>query len=159
MKRSSRPFWKCILFPALGLAAILGGFVRSEEPREVARIFIEGNTDTPDSVILRHLRLASGDQVRAADLKRAEERLSASGLFQDSPGRGPSVTLVPNEFDATKFDLRVRITEQPWSGVAWGVADLWSAARVGHLQEALAAVVRFSDGANHLRSWRESEPR
>ncbi len=160
MKRPLRLFWKGVLSTAVGLtAAILGatGSVGAEEPREVARIIIEGSTDTRDSVILRHVRIASGVQVRAADLKRAEERLSASKLFQAGPGRGSSVTLSPNDFDVKRFDLRIRIAEQPWNGVTWGVADAWAAARARNLLETLRAVLHFTDGLGRLRSWRESQ--
>ncbi|MDY3555835.1 POTRA domain-containing protein [Gemmata sp. JC717] len=138
------------------IVALLGSaeLARAEEPRRIGRVIIAGNDLTPDWAIRRHLRIQSGDKVREADVRAAEERLRASKLFPNAPGRRPVVEVCPNELDAKLFDLLIRVDEYPWSGVGWGLSDLWSAARARDLDGLLRAAIFLKYGVGRLSdSW------
>jgi hypothetical protein len=132
---------------------------RADEPREIARIIIEGNTDTPAYFIERLVRIRTGDKIRETDLRAAEERLRACKLFQLGPGLAPSVTLIPNDLDEKLFDLRIRIAEQPWNGVMWGIAEIRAALYARDLNAILRAMIFLKGGLERLQSWREAERR
>jgi len=67
----------------------------SEGPRAfVERIEITGNTRTQDRVIRREFRLAEGDPLVAAQVRRSRERIRSLGFFSDvqvttTPGSAP----------------------------------------------------------------------
>jgi len=88
------------------------------------RIIIEGNEDTPDSVILGELEFRPGQKVTAAAMRAARERLRACGAFRSNPwrGTGPTVELVPNVLDSGFVDVRIRIQERPGNWLVFGLA-------------------------------------
>jgi hypothetical protein len=154
MRRVPGQFWKGILSALGGLAAALSSaHAGAEEPRQIGRVLVWGNVFTPDDAIHRFVRIQSGDTIREADLRAAEERLRASKFFRTGPGRGPSVVVTPNEVDGRFFDLVIRIEEHPWNGVAWGVSDMWSAVRARDLDAALSAMIQLKWGVEGLSHW------
>jgi hypothetical protein len=161
MTRTSVRFCLGVLTAVAGLLAAPwnDGTARADEPREIARVIVLGNCDTPDWAIRRCGRIRTGDKVREADLRAAEERLRAAGLFETGPDRGPSVTAVPNELDTKLFDLLIRVEEHPWNGVAWGVSDMWAAVRAQDPDAALRAAFFLKGGVARLRDWREEQRR
>jgi hypothetical protein len=102
----------------------------SENPRRIANIYIEGNTDTPAGVIRNHLDLRSGQRFDPAALAQAEMRLRASGLFKSNPWRGTGavVIAVPNDFDSEFVDVLVRVEERPGNWLPFGLMEVtWAA--------------------------------
>jgi hypothetical protein len=100
-----------------------------KEPDRVGRIVIEGNTATPDRVILGALLdLRPGQILRYPQLDAARKLLGC-GLFDRATP--PTVEVIPNELDGTFKDIRIRLTERPdaWAYYAaidtvWGVVTL-----------------------------------
>jgi outer membrane protein insertion porin family len=72
----------------------------AEGPRVyVERINIDGNTRTEDKVIRREFRLAEGDALNAAAIRRSRQRLTDLGYFSNvaitnAPGSTPDKTIV-----------------------------------------------------------------
>lgn len=66
------------------------------EPPLVAAIMIIGNTNTPDSSILKLIPLFPGQVIRDKELREAERNLRATGRFYVDPrkGIGPNVQVV-----------------------------------------------------------------
>ena len=82
----------------------------AQVPDRVGRITIEGNTDTPDYVILGQLDLRPGQLLDLPSLKLTQQRLAKSGLFAaDAP---PAVEVVANELDSTFKDIHIRVKER-----------------------------------------------
>lgn len=91
------------------------GQVRDPEFR-VGRIAIEGNTSTPNRVILSALRMAPGQRSDLASVRAAERRLADLGLFRSNPWRGvgPKVRVAPSGADSGLYlDLIVTVQERP----------------------------------------------
>jgi Surface antigen variable number repeat len=98
------------------------------EPDRVGRIVIEGNTATPDRVILGLLDFGPGQRLLYPQLDAARKLLGC-GLFDRA--NPPTVEVIPNEFDSRFKDIRIRVTERPdaWAYYAaidtvWGVVTL-----------------------------------
>jgi outer membrane protein assembly factor BamA len=70
----------------------------------VGQIFIVGNTETRQSVILGQLPFKPGDLVSDADLGLAERRLDLLNIFVIDPARDirPTITIL----DADKADIK-----------------------------------------------------
>jgi outer membrane protein assembly factor BamA len=90
---------------ACALAAI------KKEPDRVGRLIIEGNTATPDRVILLQLDFRPGQILQYPQLNAARKQLAKLGLFDAADP--PTVEVIPNELDSTFKDIRVRVTERP----------------------------------------------
>ncbi len=78
-------------------------------PDRVGRIIIEGNEITRDRVILNQLDLRPGQILQYPKIQEAQMRLARLGVFdaEDSP----TVEVIPNEFDSSFKDVRVRVKE------------------------------------------------
>lgn len=82
---------------------------QNKEPDRVGRIIIEGNTITDQRVILNQLGFYPGQILQRPQLERAKLNLQRLGLFDmEDP---PSIEEIPNEFDSTYKDIRVRVKE------------------------------------------------
>jgi hypothetical protein len=86
----------------LGVAAPAA---KEPEPDRVGRIIIEGNTKTRDQKILDKLDFRPGQVLHYPALDVARARLEKAGF------RGVVVEVVPNEFDSTFKDIRVKVEE------------------------------------------------
>ena len=86
-------------------------------PDRVGRITLEGNTDTPDRIILGLIEFRPGQVLLPAQLDSIRKRLVASGLF--SPVSPPTVAVVPNDLDGTFKDINVKVTERPGAWVCY----------------------------------------
>lgn len=114
------------------------------------RIIIEGNTDTPDRVVLDLLDFRPGQRIGVGSVQEARRRLRACNSFQYNPWRGvgPVVELVPNEFDSLFWDVRIRVVDRPGSWIGYSLSALFRAA-------AYAVVHRDPDAAHAV--YRELE--
>lgn len=108
---------------ALALAALA-----NKEPDRVGRVLIEGNTATPDYLILGMLDLRPGQVLRYPQLDAARPLLGRGFFDRADP---PTVEVIPNNRDGTFRDIRVRVTERPdaWAyhaaiDTVWGVVTL-----------------------------------
>ena len=90
------------------------------------RIIIEGNTDTPDSVILNQLQCYPGQRITVPAVWSAEERLRTCGVFKSNPwqGTGPTIKLLPSEFDSIFWDVQVLVEEKPGNWFVFGLSGL-----------------------------------
>jgi outer membrane protein assembly complex protein YaeT len=79
------------------------------EPDRVGRIIIEGNTITDQRVILNQLNLYPGQILQYPQIEQARANLIRLGLFD--PDDPPTVEVLPNEFDSSYKDIRVRVKE------------------------------------------------
>jgi outer membrane protein insertion porin family len=78
-------------------------------PDRVGRIIIEGNDITQDRVILNQLDLRPGQILQYPKIIEAQMRLARLGVFD--PEDPPTVEVIPNPFDSTFKDIRVRVRE------------------------------------------------
>lgn len=109
------------------------------------RVIVVGNTDTPDRVILGCLGVHPGQRIRFGDLSDARARLGACGVFRSNPwrGEGPTVELLPNEFDSEFWDIQVVIRERPGNWFVFGVEEMFFAAMGGYWDRAAGEFVRL----------------
>ena len=93
----------------------------AQEPDRVGRITIEGNTDTPDDIILGYVNLRPGQILKYPSIQSATHNLIHCQLFDlNSP---PTVEVVPNELDSTFKDIRVRVKERPGNWIIFATTD------------------------------------
>ena len=90
-----------------------------KEPDRVGRVVIEGNTATPDRVVLWLLALRPGQILKYPQLE-ASRKMLGCGLFDRTTP--PTVEVIANELDSFK-DIRVRVTERPEAWVSSHVLD------------------------------------
>ena len=100
------------------LALVVASTQKERAPDRVARIVIEGNTDTPGRVIQGQLGLWSGQILDYTRLPAARDRLRRCGLFEDA-----AVEVLPNEFDSQFKDVLVRVRERPGNWAAFAVVE------------------------------------
>jgi Surface antigen variable number repeat len=95
------------------------------------RIVIQGNTDTPDRVVLNLIDIRPGQRILPGMVAESRARIRASGAFKANPwrGTGPVVELLPNEFDGTFYDLSITIEERPANWFVFGVLETVGAAK------------------------------
>ncbi|CAN5506373.1 N/A [soil metagenome] len=89
-----------------------GGVIR--EPDRVGNIRIVGNTVTHQDVILNELKEAGvlpGQVLQYPMLEVAKNNLVRRGIFDNEEGKGPSVTVAPNNFDSIYKDIIVTVNE------------------------------------------------
>jgi RNA polymerase sigma factor (sigma-70 family) len=84
------------------------------EPERVGRIVIEGNTVTPDRVILDQIPLVPGQVLEYPKLEEARKNLVRLGVFDHEDP--PTVEAVPGDADGGFRDIRVRVKEAPRKG-------------------------------------------
>lgn len=125
----------------VGSAAAQG----EDRPSRVARVIIEGNTATPDDVILSHFELRPGQIMNPKAVRAAEVRLRECGLFRVNRwrGAGPTVEIVPNDFGTEFLDILIRVEERPWNFLAFASVELIEAALSGEGD-------KFHDSARRL---------
>ncbi|HUR52710.1 MAG TPA: POTRA domain-containing protein [Gemmataceae bacterium] len=92
-----------------------------KEPDRVGRILIEGNTDTPNRVILSQLDFRPGQILQYPQLDAARKQLAKLGLFDATDP--PAVEVLPNEFGGQFKDIRVRVTERSGNWALFAVID------------------------------------
>jgi outer membrane protein assembly factor BamA len=98
---------------ACALAAV------QKEPDRVGRVIIEGNTATPNWVILSTLEMRPGQILQYPLLAATRNRLIKLGLFDaDNP---PTVEVGPNN-DPFK-DVHIRVTERPGNWALFAVVE------------------------------------
>ncbi len=83
--------------------------VSGAEVVRVGRIIIEGNTSTPDWIIIQKLSLYPGQVVSPCDLTLAEMNLARVNLFQ----MRPVITILEPEKGAEFKDILITVTERP----------------------------------------------
>ena len=126
---------------ACALAAV------QKEPDRVGRILIEGNTDTPQNIILSQLDLRPGQILQYPKLDAARKNLAKLGLFDTA--NPPTVEVVGNELDNTFKDIRVRVTERPGNWAIFAVIDCVAGVvtlDVGQLRETAVIVMKRLSG-------------
>ncbi len=112
----------------LVVAALVGhGCWSPPSEYRVGRVFIEGNTATPDWVILRLASFSPGQRVQPDELVAARNRLAASRWFQSVP----TVTRFPNDFDPAFVDIHISVREFPGSEITWGAWEVRSGVLYG----------------------------
>lgn len=78
-------------------------------PDRVGRIIVDGNTVTRDRVVYNQLPFRPGQILPYDRLPEAQMRLARLGIFDaEDP---PQIDVIPNEFDSTFKDIRVRVKE------------------------------------------------
>jgi hypothetical protein len=114
------------MFASLFLAACITSTQAPEPQFLVGRVIIDGNTDTPDRVILNCIDFRPGQKTTRAVLRQAGKRIRATGVFKSNPWRGVGVTVnvLPNELDSDYFDILIRVQERPGNYLAFGVTEI-----------------------------------
>ncbi|AMV27535.1 Outer membrane protein assembly factor BamA [Gemmata sp. SH-PL17] len=110
--------WCALLALVLSVCPVLS---QKPRPDRVARIKVDGNVHTPDSVILNELYalgLYPGRLLNRAKLPIAQTRLKKLGLFEDV-----TVAVIDNEFDSEYKDILIQIQERSWVWLTFAVED------------------------------------
>jgi hypothetical protein len=83
--------------------------------KRVGQIFILGNINVPDSIILEQCPLFPGGEYSRAVLRKAEQNLAKLGLFVVDRKRGirPSVKPLKRDDDNVFVDIAVTVQERP----------------------------------------------
>lgn len=79
--------------------------IREGEMMRIRQININGNEKTKDNVIRRELRVDEQDVIDTPSLKRSFQRLNNLNFFE-------TVEILPQQVDADKVDLNVRVKEK-----------------------------------------------
>lgn len=80
--------------------------VKEGEMMRIREIHVNGNDKTRDNVVRRELRLDEQDVVDTLALKRSFQRLNNLNFFE-------TVEILPQQVDADKVDLNVKVKEKP----------------------------------------------
>ena len=80
--------------------------IKEGEMMRIRQINIHGNDKTKDNVIRRELRVDEQDVIDTPSLKRSFQRLNNLNFFE-------TVEILPQQVDADKVDLNVRVKEKP----------------------------------------------
>jgi outer membrane protein insertion porin family len=80
--------------------------IKEGEMMRIRQININGNEKTKDNVIRRELRVDEQDVIDTPSLKRSFQRLNNLNFFE-------TVEILPQQVDADKVDLNVRVKEKP----------------------------------------------
>ena len=80
--------------------------IKEGEMMRIRQININGNDKTKDNVIRRELRVDEQDVIDTPSLKRSFQRLNNLNFFE-------TVEILPQQVDADKVDLNVRVKEKP----------------------------------------------
>ncbi|MBY0527710.1 MAG: hypothetical protein K2R98_30210 [Gemmataceae bacterium] len=92
----------------------------------VGMVFIVGNEQSPQSVILRQIPFERGDVIRPIHLHAAQENLRRLGLFVVDPCRGiePTVEVLDPDAMGNDKDILVNIKERPGNQLIFSLYDL-----------------------------------
>ncbi len=107
--------WCALLALVLSVCPVLS---QKPRPDRVARIKIDGNEHTPDSVILMQLDLRPGQLLNLAKLPIARTRLKKLGLFNSA-----TVEIIPDEIGSEFKDILIRVQERSWVWLTFAVED------------------------------------
>ncbi|WP_083448386.1 outer membrane protein assembly factor BamA [Nitrospira moscoviensis] len=80
--------------------------IKEGEMMRIRQINIHGNDKTRDNVIRRELRVDEQDVIDTPSLKRSFQRLNNLNFFE-------TVEILPQQVEADKVDLNVRVKEKP----------------------------------------------
>jgi outer membrane protein insertion porin family len=80
--------------------------IKEGEMMRIRQINVHGNDKTKDNVIRRELRVDEQDVIDTPSLKRSFQRLNNLNFFE-------TVEILPQQVDADKVDLNVRVKEKP----------------------------------------------
>ena len=80
--------------------------VKEGEMMRIREIHVNGNDKTRDNVVRRELRLDEQDVIDTLALKRSFQRLNNLNFFE-------TVEILPQQVDADKVDLNVKVKEKP----------------------------------------------
>jgi outer membrane protein insertion porin family len=80
--------------------------IKEGEMMRIRQINIRGNDKTRDNVIRRELRVDEQDVIDTPSLKRSFQRLNNLNFFE-------TVEILPEQVEADKVDLNVRVKEKP----------------------------------------------
>ncbi len=80
--------------------------IKEGEMMRIRQINVNGNDKTKDNVIRRELRVDEQDVIDTPSLKRSFQRLNNLNFFE-------TVEILPQQVDADKVDLNVRVKEKP----------------------------------------------
>lgn len=80
--------------------------IREGEMMRIRQINVYGNDKTKDNVIRRELRVDEQDVIDTPSLKRSFQRLNNLNFFE-------TVEILPQQVEADKVDLNVRVKEKP----------------------------------------------
>ena len=80
--------------------------IKEGEMMRIRQININGNDKTKDNVIRRELRVDEQDVIDTPSLKRSFQRLNNLNFFE-------TVEILPQQVEADKVDLNVRVKEKP----------------------------------------------
>lgn len=99
--------------------------VKESGPKRVGEVHVQGNEVTKNKVIYQYLDLAPGDILDTTKLRRSQQRLVETRLFQVEPQQGimPTVTIDPQTSDEqSEFqDILVRVQETQTGSLMFGV--------------------------------------
>lgn len=98
--------------------------LREDLPKRVGRIRTTGNEVTKDRVIRQYTELAPGDTFDTVKLRRSEQNLRATRLFEVNPGQGiqPTVQIDPASDPADEFqDVIIDVKETQTGSLLFGV--------------------------------------
>lgn len=80
--------------------------IKEGEMMRIRQINVNGNEKTKDNVIRRELRVDEQDVIDTPSLKRSFQRLNNLNFFE-------TVEILPQQVEADKVDLNVRVKEKP----------------------------------------------
>lgn len=98
--------------------------IQEDVPHKIGEVRIEGNETTKSRVIRSYTELAPGDIADTTKLKRSEQALRESRLFEVNPAEGavPSVIFDPANDPGDEFqDILVRVQEAQTGSLMFGV--------------------------------------
>lgn len=80
----------------------------------VGQLFIVGNTRTEQDIILKHVRLYPGAELKYPDLQETERNLRKLGIFVNDPVKGirPTVTVIDPNDDSPYKDILIQVKEK-----------------------------------------------
>jgi hypothetical protein len=108
----------------------------------IGQIFIIGNTETPQHILLDLLELYPGTKVSLADLRKAESRLCRWRVW----GKVEITVLPPDRATSEFHDIRVDIEEQEWNWLLFGVGyDLLRYRLTGDRDYLVSGLQRLND--------------
>lgn len=121
--------------------------VTENDPVQVGRIRIEGNTSTQDKVVRRALRFYPGEMVNTKRMERAKRRLDGLGIFKPGSVR---VTTIPTGEPGVR-DVVVRVEETDTATLILGAGISSNTGFLGNL----SLVQRNFDLLDPPNSWDE----
>ena len=98
--------------------------VKEDIPRKVGQVIVEGNEITKQKVILSNIDLVPGELARTTELRRSQQRLIETRLFQTDAASGtvPTVQFHPDNDPLAEFqDVLISVQEAQTGSLLFGV--------------------------------------